>query len=67
MPGEAEKKEDNQSDHSSESDIQEYGVYLHHLDRIFIGMNTLFLFKYPMMKVKTDEILSERASIVGNQ
>jgi hypothetical protein len=27
---------------------QEYFVQLFHLDRIFIGVNTLFLFKYPL-------------------
>ena len=29
---------------------------LNHLDRIFIGVNTMFIFKYPLMRLKADEI-----------
>jgi len=32
----------------SESNENEYTEILSHLDRIFIGVNTLFLFKYPL-------------------
>jgi hypothetical protein len=29
---------------------EEYSTTLNHLDRIFIGVNTMFLFKYPLKK-----------------
>lgn len=48
--------EDNQS---QSSDDNKYGMVLHHLDRIFIGMNTLFLFKYPLMHLKQVETASK--------
>jgi hypothetical protein len=52
LPLDNDSKEDNDSDSSAELT---YGMKLHHLDRIFIGMNTLFLFKYPLMKKAQDD------------
>lgn len=34
-------------------------VSLRHLDRIFIGVNTLFVFKFPLLKYRTDTIMAE--------
>ena len=39
-----------------DEDLQRYSCELSHLDRIFIGVNTLFLFKYPLMKFRQDQI-----------
>lgn len=33
-----------------------YKAALNHLDRIFIGVNTMFIFKYPLMRLKADEV-----------
>lgn len=35
-----------------------YKVALNHLDRIFIGVNTMFIFKYPLLRLKADETRS---------
>lgn len=35
-----------------DEDLKRYSSDLSHLDRIFIGVNTLFLFKYPLMKFR---------------
>jgi hypothetical protein len=35
---------------SNDSKQEEFAAVLNHLDRIFIGVNTLFLFKYPLQK-----------------
>lgn len=34
-------------------------VSLHHLDRIFIGVNTLFVFKFPLLRYRTDTLFAE--------
>jgi hypothetical protein len=44
---------------SISSDNMQYGIMLHHLDRIFIGINTLFLFKYPLMKHRENLLAKE--------
>lgn len=35
---------------------QIYSATLSHLDRIFIGVNTIFVFKYPLQRVKMENI-----------
>jgi len=40
---------------TSNSDQEEFAAVLNHLDRIFIGVNTLFLFKYPLQKFVRDK------------
>lgn len=47
-------------DDSEGSDNNMFGMMLHHLDRIFIGMNTLFLFKYPLMHIQKQEMAKQR-------
>ena len=32
---------------------------LRHLDRIFIGVNTLFVFKYPLLRYRNETLKSE--------
>lgn len=49
-------KVSNNNDSFSSSDEQVYSTKLHHLDRIFVGINTIFLFKYPLMRKIQDEI-----------
>jgi hypothetical protein len=36
-----------------------YSAILKHQDRIFIGVNTLFVFRYPAMRLKLESIQSE--------
>lgn len=36
-----------------------YKVALNHLDRIFIGVNTMFIFKYPLLRLKADEMRAQ--------
>lgn len=33
-----------------------YSATLNHLDRIFIGVNTIFVFKYPLQKLKFENL-----------
>ena len=40
-----------------ETGIAEHRLF--HMDRILFGSNTIFLFKYPLMKRKLDQIKSE--------
>lgn len=40
----------NRLDETKSENEEEYMVPLNHLDRIFVGVNTLFLFKYPLYK-----------------
>ena len=39
-----------------EEDQEIFKTTLNHLDRIFIGVNTMFIFKYPLMRLKADEM-----------
>lgn len=43
---------------SDDGDQVLYKVALNHLDRIFIGVNTMFIFKYPLLRLKADETRS---------
>jgi len=37
-----------------------YTRNLNHLDRIFVGVNTLFLFKYPLQKQKARQVMEDK-------
>lgn len=43
-------------------DDEECGVVLNHLDRIFIGVNTMFVFRYPLQKYQRDKIAAQMRS-----
>jgi len=49
-------EEDDQADQVSDGKV--YKAALNHLDRIFIGVNTMFIFKYPLQRLKSDEMRS---------
>ena len=34
-----------------------YSIELNHMDRICIGMNTMFLFRYPQQKYQRDRLM----------
>ena len=43
---------------TKENDGVIYKARLNHLDRIFVGVNTMFIFKYPLQRLKADELRS---------